>query len=211
MPNMGKLMSGFRVFKATTFPQKKDVIEHLLVQGQRPSTLIVACSDLRISPENIFATNPGELYVLSNLGGLVPKYSMEGIHGIMSAIEYAVTEIEVENIIVLGHAKCDAIKIMMSEKFSGGGISKSMKTWLSVAKEARDAVKTQLADKTPEEQIASCEHESVVVSLYNLMEYPYISKRLDENKLKIFGCYFDIETASIMTFNPDNGFFEPIS
>lgn len=210
MPEIQKIVSGFNIFKATTFAQKKDTINHLLIQGQKPTTLVISCSDLRIAPENIFNTNPGELCVVTNLGGLVPKYSMEGTHGILSAIEYGVCELEVENIIVLGHAKCEAIKIMMSNKFASGQISKSMKTWLSVAKEARDAVKMQLADKSQEEQISSCEHESIVISLYNLMEYPYIAKRVEENKLKIFGWYFDIESGSIMSFNSDNGFFEAI-
>ena len=91
MPNIAKIISGFKVFKATTFQKQKDVIEHLLRQGMKPSTMIISCADIRIAPAEIFSTNPGELYIISNVGGLVPKYDSKGIHGILAAIEYAVT------------------------------------------------------------------------------------------------------------------------
>lgn len=212
MPEIGKLISGFKVFKATTFPQKRDVISHLLEQGQKPSTLVISCVDIRLAPAEIFATNPGELYILNNIGGLVPKYETNGIHGILSAIEYAVSTIEVQNIIVLGHAKCDGIKTMMSDKFaSPTGLSESMKTWLSVAAEAREAVKTQMAEKTADEQQAACEQESIIISLRNLMSYPYIKERMDKNKLNIFGWHFDIESGDIKGYNVDTKFFEAIA
>jgi len=213
MANVGKLISGFRVFKATTFQKQKDIIQHLILQGQKASTMVISCSDIRISPAEIFATNPGELYMINNIGGIVPKYSASGVHGILSAIEYAVTILQVENIIILGHAKCDAIKMMMSDKFTAttNGLSESMKTWLSIASEARDAVKKEMGTKDEETQQTSCEHESIIISLRNLMGYPYVEKRMAENKINIFGWHFDIETGEIMAFNADTGFFDPIS
>ncbi|MBM3579262.1 MAG: carbonic anhydrase [Alphaproteobacteria bacterium] len=211
MSDISKLISGFRIFKATTFSKQKDIIHHLLEQGQKPSTLVISCADIRLSPAEIFAANPGDLYVINNIGGFIPKYGTSGIAGILSALEYAVTDLEVQNIIVLGHAKCDGIKMMMSEKFvSERGMSEAMKTWLSVASEARNMVKKQLADKTPDEQQSACEHESIIITLRNLLTYPYINKRIDQNKLGIFGWHFDVENGEIMAFNPDTRFFEPI-
>jgi len=213
MPNIGKLISGFRVFKATTFSKQKDTIHHLILQGQKPSTMIISCVDIRIAPAEIFATNPGELYVINNIGGLVPKYNTDGVHGIMSAIEYAVNDLQVENIIVLGHAKCNSIKMMMSDKYTATdhGLSQSMKTWLSIAEEAREAVKKELSEKDEDIQQSACEHKSIVVSMRNLKTYPYIAQQMAKNKLNIFGWHFDIETGDIMALNPDNGFFDPIS
>ena len=213
MSDIGKLISGFRVFKATTFQKQKDMIGHLIEQGQKPSTLVISCADIRLSPTELFAANPGELFIINNIGGLAPRYDTEGIHGILSAIEYAVVDLGVKNIIVLGHARCDSIKMMMSDKFSAtsNGLSKSMKIWLSVASEAREAVKKQMSQKTEEEQQKSCEQESLIVSMRNLMTYPYIVKRMKENKLNIFGWHFDIETGDILAFDPDTRFFEPIS
>ncbi len=212
MPSIGKLISGFRVFKATTFQQKKDMIEHMIEQGQKPSTMVVTCSDLKLAPAELVAANPGELYIVSNVGGIVPKHNAAGVHGILSAIEYAVRNLEIENIIVLGHAKCDSIRMMMSDQFSAttGGLSESMKTWLSAASEARDAVKKELSEKSEEEQQVSCEHESIIISLRNLMAYPYIAERMTKKKLNVFGWHFDIEAGEIMAFNQDSKFFEPI-
>lgn len=212
MPEIGKLISGFRTFKATSFARQKDIIHHLLEQGHKPSTLVISCSDIRLSPAEIFATNPGDLYVINNIGGLIPKFGTTGIAGILSALEYAVIDLEVENILVLGHAQCNGIKMIMSDKFTTEkGLSESMKVWLSVAAEARDAVKKQLANKSEEEQLAACEHESIIVTMRNLLTYPYIKKRLDQNKLNVFGWRFDIETGSISAFNPDTKFFDEIS
>ncbi len=211
MPDITKLANGFRIFKATTFPKQKEIISHFLEQGQKPTTLIISCSDIKLAPAEIFATNPGELYVINNIGGMVPKYGTTGIHGILSAIEYAVINLEVQNIVVLGHSKCDGIKMMLSDKFTAttNGLSESMKTWLSVASEAREAVKKQMADKSEDEQQASCEHESVIISLRNLMTYPYILKRLNQNKLNIFGWHFNTENREMTGFNPDTKFSDP--
>ena len=213
MSDFEKLISGFRVFKSTTLEQKKDVIEHLLRQGQKPSTMVISCVDIRVSPSEIFATLPGELYVINNIGGLVPKYETTGVHGILAAIEYAVSDLKVENIIVLGHAKCDSIGMVMSDRFSSSNnsLSVSMKTWLSIAKDARDAVKKEMSKKSAEEQQLACEHESIILSLKNLMTYPYVTKRMAQDKLKIFGIQFNIETGEIMAFNPESNFFELIT
>lgn len=212
MPNIGKLIGGFRVFKATTFERQKDTIKHLLAQGQKPSTLVISCADLRLSPAEILATNPGELYVLNNIGGLVPKFDTSGTHGILSAIEYAVTDLKVENIVLLGHAQCDGINMMMSDKFEdSSGLSESMKAWLCVAEEARDAVKKQMSDKSEEEQQAACEHESLIVSMRNLMTYPYIAKRVKNDELSLIAWHFDVANGEIKAFDNQRAVFEPLS
>ncbi len=211
MSNIGKLVSGFKTFKATTFAQKQDIIHHLVEQGHKPTTMVISCSDLRLAPAEIFAANPGDLYLVSNIGGIVPKHDTKGINGILAAIEYAVNTLEVENIVVLSHAKCDSIKMIMSEKSSSGkGLSEPMKAWLSVAAEARDAVKKEMSNASEEEQHAACERESLVVSLSNLMEYPYVAKRMKDKKLNVFGWHFNIETGEIASFDMTTNFFESI-
>lgn len=212
MTDIGRLISGYRIYKSTTFPQQQDLITHLVRQGLKPSTMFISCVDIRIAPSELFATNPGELYIINTIGGLVPEYKTTGVHGILSAIEYAVTGLEVENIIVLGHAKCNSIKMMMSGKDAEDhDLSESMRTWLSLAVEARDVVEKELEGKTAEEKASACESESIIISLRNLMGYPYIIKRMEEDKLNIFGWHFDTETGNIMAFDPDTGFFEPIT
>lgn len=213
MTEVSKLISGFRVFKSTTYLEKKDIINHLLEQGQKPSTLVISSCELRISPAELFATSPGELYVVNNLGALVPKYDTNGAHGILSAIEYAVEDLEVENIIILGHAKCNAIKMLISDHNINNDkeISQSMHAWLDVAKEAKEAVQEELPDKSVEEQQESCEFESLVISLKNLINYPYIKKRVAKKKLNVCAWHFNIESGNIMTFDPNTGYFEPVN
>ncbi len=210
MSNIAKLISGFNIFKVTTYKNKKDIIEHLIEQGQKPTTMVISCVDIRVSPTEIFATNPGELYILNNMGGLVPKYSTDGIHGMLSAIEYAVTVLEVENIVVLGHAKCESIKMMMSEK-TNKKMSESMKTWMSVAQEANDATEKNMAGRSETERHAYCEQESLVISMRNLLTYPYIVERMKKNKLNVHGLHFNIETGEIIGFNPENLTFETLA
>jgi len=213
MTDINRLFSGYRTFKATTFEQKRDIIRHLVELNQKPSTLVVSSCDLPISPSEIFSANPGEFFILNNIGGMVPKYKTEGISGILSALEYAVVNLQVETILVLNNAKCTSTELIMSDDFVAfkSKMSDTMKTWLSIASEARDVVKKQLKNSTPQEQADAFEKETLVISLNNLLTYPYIKERISKNKLKIFGWQFNIETGTIHAFNSQSGIFEPIS
>lgn len=213
MTDLNRLVSGYRSFKATIFERQRDIIRHLIEQKQKPSTLVISSCDLPISPSEIFSANPGEFFILNNIGGMVPRYKTEGISGILSALEYAVTNLEVETILVLNNAKCTSTKLIMSDDFVAfkSKMSDTMKTWLSIASEARDVVKKQLKDKSIEEQELAFEKETLVISLNNLLSYPYIKERIAKNKIKILGWQFDIETGTISAFNPQSAMFETIS
>lgn len=213
MTDLNRLVAGYRSFKATIFERQRDIIRHLIEQKQKPSTLVISSCDLPISPSEIFSANPGEFFILNNIGGMVPRYKTEGISGILSALEYAVTNLEVETILVLNNAKCTSTKLIMSDDFVAfkSKMSDTMKTWLSIASEARDVVKKQLKDKSIEEQELAFEKETLVISLNNLLSYPYIKERIAKNKIKILGWQFDIETGTISAFNPQSAMFETIS
>ena len=213
MTDLNRLVSGYRSFKATIFERQRDIIRHLIEQKQKPSTLVISSCDLPISPSEIFSANPGEFFILNNIGGMVPRHKTEGISGILSALEYAVTNLEVETILVLNNAKCTSTKLIMSDDFVAfkSKMSDTMKTWLSIASEARDVVKKQLKDKSIEEQELAFEKETLVISLNNLLSYPYIKERIAKNKIKILGWQFDIETGTISAFNPQSAMFETIS
>jgi len=213
MTDLNRLVSGYRSFKATVFERERDIIRHLIEQKQKPSTLVISSCDLPISPSEIFSANPGEFFILNNIGGMVPKYKTEGISGILSALKYGVVNLEVETILVLNNAKCTSTKLIMSDDFVAfkSKMSDTMKTWLSIASEARDVVKKQLKDKSIEEQESAFEKETLVISLNNLLSYPYIKERISKNKIKILGWQFDIETGTISAFNPQSATFEIIS
>lgn len=221
MPSISKMIDGYRVFKSTTYPQHKDLIEHIIRLREKPKTLVITSCSLRIAPDTIFGCNPGDLYVIRNVAGLVPSYDSGVVDGTIAAIEYAIQSLQVENIFILGHAHCDGIELLMNEddnakrqrqkELEEQGKSKEddpMRCWLNIAKEARDAVKRELPNATEEEQERSCEQESILVSMKNLIGYPWVDELLNEGKLMLYGCHFNIESGQLNVFNPDTRFFE---
>jgi carbonic anhydrase len=215
MTDFGGLISGFRVFKATTFPEQRDIAGHLIRQGVKPTTLIITCSDLRISPESIFSSRPGDLFTLRNIAGLVPQYGVTNASSMISAIEYAVMALNVESIVVLGHAKCDSIKLLMgsddvSESVVNVRKSKNIQDWLAIADAAKEAVNKQMANQDILEREGACEKESILVSIKNLLTFPFVLQKIEDGTLKIYGWHFNIESGQLQGFNPVTKFFDPI-
>jgi carbonic anhydrase len=212
MAEIKKLLDGFKVFKATTFEKQKDIIKHLIIQEHKPSTMVISSCDIKIAPSEIFSANPGEFFTIFNIGGLIPKYKTEGIMGIISALEYGVINLEVDTIMVLSNTKNISSKMIMSDDFENNknSISQAMKTWLSIASEAREAVLKQMPQSTKEEQEMAFEKEAVVISVRNLLTYPYIQERINKNTLKILGWQFDVESGEIRALNLATGSFDTI-
>ena len=191
---------------------QKEMIKHLLTLKIKPTTLIITSCSLQIAPSTIFGCNPGDLYVVRNVGGLVPPYGAGGANATISAIEYAICTLEVENVIILSHNHCDGINLLMNDKRkdSQKNMEDPMESWLSIANEARDAVREQMSDEKAEEKEIACEHEAILVSLKNLITYPWIEKRISSKKIGIYGMHFDIETGELESFNPETKNFENI-
>jgi carbonic anhydrase len=212
MAEIKKLLDGFKIFKATTFPNHKDVIRHLIIQEHKPSTLVISSCDIKISPNEIFSTNPGDFFTIYNIGGLIPKFNTEGISGIISALEYGVINLNVDTILLLGNTKNISSKMIMSEDYDNQNskLSNSMKTWLSIASEAREAVLNQMTENSKEEQQLAFEKEALIISIRNLLTYPYIRTRIDNNSLKIIGWQFDVESGELLALDIKNGQFEKI-
>lgn len=111
---MDELLDGYRRFRSEVWPSERARYEQLARRGQRPKTLIVACSDSRVDPQTVFDAAPGELFVVRNVAGLVPPYSPDGVyHGTSAALEFGVRVLKVENIVVLGHAQCGGVAAMV--------------------------------------------------------------------------------------------------
>lgn len=208
MTGFRELIAGFRLFKATLYEEQRDLIKHLVRQDSKPKIMVIACSDMRIAPGKIFNSNPGDLYVLRNIAALVPTYNKSGANGIMAAIEYGVNELEVETVIVLGHSKCDGINYHMDDTKKGK--CSTIDNWLEIINPAKQEIKKQLHNKNHKIQVSSCEFESILVSMKNLLAYPSVKKRVESDKLKLYGWHFDIEKGVLKGFDPETQFFEPI-
>lgn len=206
-----RFIAGFRRFRDRYFNDDDSVYRRVLQTGQAPKTMIIACSDSRVDPAMLSGASPGDIFVVRNVANLVPPFEVQGkFHGVSSAIEFAVENIRVENIIVLGHRQCGGIRaLMMSQTKSP---SSFVGRWMEIAREAKDKV---LAGNppatTPEEEDALCRHcelESIIVSMQNLRTFPFIQNAIKAGRLELHGVYFDLESGELSLLNQQTGLFE---
>lgn len=210
MTDIGKFINGFKRFQENYFGHDHNLFGDLR-QGQSPSALVIACSDSRVDPAILFDCGPGDLFVVRNVANLVPPYETGGgLHGVSTALEFGVRALQVKHIIVLGHRQCGGIKALMEEgqpedkgEFIGG--------WVNIAVRAKERVLAELPEAAPEVQLCACEEASILVSLENLMTFPWIRERLQQGSLMLHGWYFDLETGQMLAYNPYTAHYEPLT
>lgn len=196
-----RLVAGFRRFREKYFSGEYSVYQKLSQSGQSPKTLIIGCSDSRVDPAIISSASPGELFIVRNVANLVPpcETSQTGRHGVSAAIEFAVVNLKVENIIILGHRQCGGIRFLMSgEKQKPDSF---LGSWMEVAQPARQRVLEKMADQDFEAQCCECEKEAIATSISNLKTFPFVQEALDQNRLNILGIYFDLELGQLMEYD----------
>lgn len=205
-----RLVAGFRRFRERYFLES-DLYQRLSsASGQSPKTLIIGCSDSRVDPAIITSAHPGELFTVRNVANLVPPYEEAtiGLHGVSSAIEFAVVNLKVENIVVLGHRQCGGIRALMLGGPSGTFVSR----WMSIAQPAKDRVLAKVDPATTDEDTLCrhCEMESIVTSLQNLRTFPFVQQAIKERDINLIGAYFDLEQGQIFDFDDESGTFKQI-
>lgn len=191
---MDGLLAGYRRFRSLVWPQEKARYEELAESTQAPRTLVVACSDSRVDPQTIFGAAPGQIFVVRNVGGLVPPFDpTAGYHGTSAALEYGVRVLGVKNVIVLGHGRCGGVRAMVegvpaeANQFVG--------KWIEIARP--DLLSGNLARLEGEALLAHCEREVVRLSLRNLATYSWIGERVASGLLTLAGFHFDIQTGRL--------------
>ena len=202
------LLSGYRRFRSGYWPEHAKAFKELVAKGQHPRVCMVACSDSRIDPAHEFQAEPGQLFVIRNVANLVPPMEEGGnYHGTSAALEFAVKELEVENIIVLGHAHCGGVKAVMDpEAIANKGYS-FVSSWVSMLTPAARRVKATMASATADERQRACEQQAVMVSLENLITFPWIAERVDAGQLVLHGWYFDIEAGELLIYDSTSNAF----
>ena len=201
---MEDLIEGYRRFRASTWREEHKRFEALSRLGQRPRALVIACSDSRTDPQMVFNARPGELFVIRNVANLVPPYGPDDQpHGVSSAIEFAVRSLQVREIVVLGHAMCGGIKALLEG--APDEVSDFVGPWVRIGEPAR-----QRAMQAPTERRQDvCEHETVRLSLDNLMTFPWIKDAVEAGHITLHGCFFDIRSGVLERLGTD-GAFHPI-
>lgn len=203
-----KLLAGFRRFRTKYYSNEKSLYTKLAA-GQAPKTLMIACSDSRVDPAIITAASPGEIFVVRNVANLVPPYETQGrYHGVSAAIEFAVVNLQVENIIVLGHRQCGGIRALMSESI--GSTTSFISQWVQIAISAKEKILKEKSAADFEEQCRHCEMESIAVSLENLKTFPFVQEALMAQKLELHGAYFDLESGEMLDYDHQQKAFRTI-
>ncbi len=211
MDPIAKLTTGYKKFRDQGFPDKRATYEALVDQGQSPKVALIACSDSRVDPAMVLQTDPGELFVVRNVANLVPPHELDGqFHGTSAALEYAVQNLAVGHLIVFGHAHCGGIRSMFAEPSKGSEGNQFMLPWMSLVRSAYLRVQGTMPSAPEDEQARICEQSAVLVSLENLMTFPFIRERVNDGRLHLHGWYIDIRSCSLHIYDPIQQRFEPI-
>jgi len=208
MRDVNIFLKGFRRFQHHYFDRNPELFDRLFAEGQRPRALMVACCDSRCDPGVLTDSEPGDLFVVRNVANLVPPYIQAASYaGTTSAIAFAICNLGVEHVIVMGHSRCGGIRALLENRSPGSDEERLITKWLGIAEDARQRVLKELPGKPHETQARACEQASILESLENLMSYPWISRRVNEGALALHGWYFDMENGALMQYDSDAGEF----
>ena len=203
-------MVGFRNFREKFYQGQDSTYEKLSNVGQSPKTLVIGCSDSRVDPAILSGANPGDLFVVRNVANLVPPYEIGGgRHGVSAAIEFAVVNIKVESVIVLGHRQCGGIRaLMFPEETKAGGF---VQRWMQVAEDAKQRALDFTGSGDPNILWRNCELESIRTSIENLHTFPFVEEAIRNRGMSLIGVYFDIEKGELLELNEAGGTFSTVN
>ncbi|HEX8025073.1 MAG TPA: carbonic anhydrase, partial [Candidatus Limnocylindrales bacterium] len=195
------LREGYRRFREGRYAVDAERYRRLAEAGQRPHTLVVACSDSRSAPEAIFDAGPGELFVVRNVAGLVPVFAPDArAHGVSAALEYGVLALDVDSIVVLGHGRCGGIAAALEP---AGPLSSTdfVGTWIAGLRQLADTIALP-PSAPPEERRLALERRSIEGSIANLRTFPWIRRREEDGSLALHGAWFDIALGELHERGP---------
>lgn len=202
------LLSGYQRFRGDRWERQRERWEQLS-KGQSPKVMVIACSDSRVDPSQIFDVSPGEIFVVRNIANLVPPFVLDRQrHGVSAALEFAVSQLEVSEIVVMGHGSCGGVSAALSQRFAGKppGAGGFIAHWVDMLDEARDRIVAEMG--TGPEAVKALELETVRVSLRNLLTFPCVIERVNAGLLTLRGTYFAIADGELHVMH-DDGVFGP--
>ena len=196
------LIEGLRRFKKEHFPRLQEHYRSLVAEGQRPSTLFIACADSRVAPDRLTSSVPGELFMLRNVGNFVPPFEADaGVHGTSAGIEFGTLILGVKDIVVCGHSHCGAIAALYEPL---NAATPHISRWLELARDA------QLDAPVSEEVLRRTEQRSIVLQVERLMGYPMVRERVLVGDLCLHGWHYIIEDGTVQVLDVATGHFVPL-
>lgn len=204
------LVTRYRDWKTGLFLEKQDKHARLASEGQSPKVMVISCCDSRVHVTSIFGAETGEFFIHRNVANLVPPYTDDNAHhGTSAAIEFAVTALKVEHIIVLGHSQCGGVR-HCHDSCHGDMPSHSkgfVDRWMDILRPGYERVKHIENDA---ERITALELTSVIVAIENLLEFPFIQDAMASGQLSLHGLWHSIGDGVLMAYNASTGNFEPL-
>ena len=211
MPYLNRLIDGYRRFRETEWRHQRERWSEL-AEGQSPQVMIRSCADSRVEPAQIFDARPGEMFVARNIAGLAPPYeTTSGYHGVSAALEFAVTQLKVGEILVMGHGLCGGCAAALTGKFDDTepGEGHFISDWVHMLDEARRKVRARHAE-LDHDAYTDMEQEAVKVSLANLRTFPWIAEREQAGELKLHGAHFSIAEGRLYLLDEAEDAFRPV-
>lgn len=210
-PPLDRLIAGYRRFRETGWtPHRARWSE--LGEGQQPQVMVIACSDSRVDPSQIFDVDPGEIFVVRNVAALVPPFeTTPGHHGVSAALEFAVQVLKVREIIVMGHGLCGGCKAALTQELQGTepGQGGFVADWIALLDEARDSV-AHVHGTTGRPAERAMEQAGVKVSLENLRTFPCVQQKEAKGTLTLRGAFFAISDGVLHLLDESTGEFAPV-
>ena len=202
------LTDRYRRFKHRIFVPNADQYEELATYGQSPEIMLISCCDSRVDPETIFNAMPGELFVARNVANLIPPYETGGkFHGVSAGVEFAVLNLRVKHIVVMGHSGCGGVKAALDQSAAIQTESQFISRWMSMLDDARLSVLASHQMASQAEKLDALEKEGIKTSIKNLRTFPFVREREDKGKLNLHGAHFDIKTGTLSVLNHSRGQF----
>lgn len=206
-----KLAAGFVTFQRETYIPKRELFEQL-AERQQPKIAMIACSDSRVDPAILTNPEPGDIFMVRNVANLVPPCARdEEKHGTSAALEFAVIALEVEHIVVFGHANCGGIKALLTNDPTTAEEHEFIHNWLDIAGEARRRTLIAARSQPMEVQLHRLEREAIKTSLSNLLTFPWIEQRVREGRLRLHGWHFDLHSGNIDVYVAEEDRFMPLT
>jgi len=205
------LVRRYAGWKATTYTENQAWYRRLADEGQRPRAMVISCCDSRVHVTSIFGADQGEFFIHRNIANLVPSYEPDGAqHGTSAAVEYAVTALKVAHLIVLGHSGCGGVQGCY-DMCSGDAPdldkdSSFIGRWMDILRPGFE----RLPEGDRDVRQRALEKEAVLVSLENLMTFPFVKQAVEDGGLSLHGLWNDIGEGTLEAFDPEDGHFNAI-
>ncbi len=213
------LLNGYRKFKDKYLATDNEQWRESAKSGQTPKVMVITCSDSRVDPNTITSAGLGEIFSVHNVANLVPPYHESGDthHSTSAAVEYAVTALKVEHIIVMGHSGCGGIRALVDKSLSSNEDNccdnkpySFIGPWMEIASKAAEFTDQEKSDMTADQLASLCERNATLVSLDNLQSFPWVDDAMKAGNLSLHAWHFDIGSGAIECYSGNSGEFEKL-